>query len=162
MVIKKNSVVELVYKMESASGVMLEERTPEMPAVIICGHGQILPYIEQALMGLKTGATLDLDVPSAKAFGSFVKELITEADRSQFSQAEPLSIGMRFRTKTPDGNEMIVNVIELRDETVILDGNHPLAGQDLQVHLRVLSVRDASQDEIDGQTPVQFDPKKTH
>jgi FKBP-type peptidyl-prolyl cis-trans isomerase SlyD len=133
MKIEKDTVVTLKYKVSDAQGKLLEAAQEPM-AYLHGGYENTLPKIEEALDGQDKGYQTTLVLSAADAFG--------ERDES-------LLVGGQLRGRTPDGREAIFNVLKIKGDTVMLDGNHPWAGQVLQFQLNVLDVRAAIPEEIE-------------
>ena len=149
--IENGASVRLAYVLKDGDGRLLEERTPETALVYVQGRAEILPFLEGALAGQASGARLRLRVPCADAYGPYDPALLTEMDRSRFPPSFAVVVGAKFNTLGPDGKPIVVRVLEVDDESVSLDGNHPLAGLELIFEIHVLDVsRDASGGESGG------------
>lgn len=147
--IQKNSYVTLCYKLCSSQYKVLEERTATDPLIFLQGYGQLLPAVELALEGQVTGFTTSIKLPPYQAYGAYKKELVSEVARDQFAANLDLKFGMKFDTLGPEGQPIVVRILKIEDNLVTLDGNHPLAGQELIFELNVLSVRQASSEELE-------------
>ena len=104
--------------------------------------------LEKALSGLEKGASIDIVVPPEEGFGFKSEEMIFEIDKDMFPEGSILEKGMEFDVDDDDG-ENIITVVELRGEKVLIDKNHPLAGETLKVQAKVLDVRKAMAWEIE-------------
>ncbi len=144
-----NKVVGLVYVLKDSEGELIEERTPEDPLMYIQGADQLLPAVEKAVDGKSVGFTTEVHLKAAEAYGEYDEELVAEVERSEFPKDVNISIGMKFETQGPDGDPVLVEVIEVDDQKIVVDGNHPLAGIDLHFQLEVKSIREATAEEID-------------
>lgn len=147
MRIQADRVVSLVYRMTDTEGRVLDEMTPATPYEYIQGRGQILPALERVLEGKTPGFSGELQLSPRDAYGEFVPALVAEIPRERFPADAELAPGMKFNTTGPSGQSLVVRVIEVDDKNVTLDGNHPLAGMDLIFEVRVIDVRDATEDE---------------
>lgn len=120
----------------------------------ICGRGQILAGLEAKLSGHAAGERFDLLLQPAEAFGEVDPELEMRVPFSEFPDdaREHLKPGVRFRGPHPtvEGREVAYVVREVSDEGVLASGNHPLAGKTLQVACEVLTVREATEEELSG------------
>lgn len=148
MHITKNRVVVFTYRMTDAQGTVLEEATAEAPAAYLHGdYDGIFPKVEAALEGRIAGEEVDVLLPPEDAFGEYDAELV-RVESAELFPAE-VSKGMQFEGTTEDGqHHLIYTVTDVADGQVVVDGNHPLAGQALRVVCRVENVRDASPEEI--------------
>jgi FKBP-type peptidyl-prolyl cis-trans isomerase SlyD len=88
-------------------------------------------------------------VTPVDAYGERNEGLRQELDRSQFDDVEDLGVGMQFRVATEDDQEFVLTIVEVREDVVIVDGNHPLAGVALNFAIKVQDIREATTEEID-------------
>lgn len=143
-------VVSLTWRLEDAQGELID--TLEEPTEFLVGGEDLLPKVEQALLGQYIGAELSLALEPADAFGDYEAELVCFEPRHLFPG--DIEIGMRFEglpegAQTPDmPADAIYTVTELYPEHVVLDGNHPLAGIAIRLSLQVQGVREATEEEI--------------
>jgi FKBP-type peptidyl-prolyl cis-trans isomerase SlyD len=149
MQIGKNTVVALTYKLSSLNGEVLEEAVETSPAVYLQGgYDGIFPRVEAALEGKVAGAELDIVLEPEDAFGEYDAELVRIEPIDVFP--EEVKVGMQLEGASEDGEHvMLYTVTDVADGKVVVDGNHPLAGQSLRLQCVVQSVRAASSEEID-------------
>jgi FKBP-type peptidyl-prolyl cis-trans isomerase SlyD len=147
--IGKDTVVALTYRLTTLDGEMLEETLAESPAVYLQGgYDGIFPRVEAALEGQAAGAELDLVLEPDDAFGEYDAELVRIESIDAFP--EEVKIGMQLEGASEDGEHvMLYTVTDVADGKVVVDGNHPLAGQSLRLQCVVQSVRVASAEEIE-------------
>jgi FKBP-type peptidyl-prolyl cis-trans isomerase SlyD len=152
MRIRKPCVVSLTWQLADAQGAAIDELAE--PVEFFFGGDDLLPKVEEALDGQEIGFEAHLHLEPEHAFGEYHSELVCFEDRKLFpAETEP---GMRFEglpegAVTPDmPDEAIYTVTEVYPSHVVLDGNHPLAGIALRLHLKVRNVREASDDEIEA------------
>ena len=152
MEITPQCVVALTWTLKDTLGEVLDELSE--PVEFLVGGDDLLARIEQALQGHEPGDTLDLHLEPEEAFGDYDERLLYLEPRSLFP-AE-IEEGMTFEglpagaTAAEAPRDLLYTVTEIYPEHVVLDGNHPLAGIALRLHLKVESVREASEDEIGG------------
>ncbi|TDO16483.1 MULTISPECIES: FKBP-type peptidyl-prolyl cis-trans isomerase [Halomonas] len=166
MTIAPQRVVTLHYELSDRDGSVLDDsRNRGKPLEYLHGHGNIMAGLEHALAGQEAGAQLSVTLMPAEAYGLRDAALVREVSRHAFPVAE-LAPGMRFQTPGDDGPE-IVTVLEVHDDVVVIDTNHPLAGEVLHYHLEVLEVRDATRAELakghplpPGTDPAEVEDKK--
>jgi FKBP-type peptidyl-prolyl cis-trans isomerase SlyD len=143
----KNIVVTLDYSVTDPDGALLDEGREAL--VYLHGHDGIFPRIEEALEGRRVGETVVVKLQPAEAFGEYDAELVQVESREDFP--EELEVGMQFEG-APEGSDeeefMLYRVTELTRDKVVLDGNHPLAGQALVFTCTVTALRPASAEEI--------------
>lgn len=151
MEIKEQCVVALTWTLKDTLGEELD--VLEEPVDFLVGGDDLLPAIERALQGHSPGATLDLHLEPEDAFGDYNEKLIFLEPRTLFpAETEE---GMTFeghvlpQSTNPEApKDALYTVTDIYPEHVVLDGNHPLAGIALRLHLKVEGVREASEEEI--------------
>lgn len=148
MQIGKDTVVALTYRLSTLDGELLEEALAESPAVYLQGgYDGIFPRVEAALEGQAAGAELDIVLEPDDAFGEYDAELVRIEPIDAFP--EEVKIGMQLEGASDDGEHvMLYTVTDVADGKVVVDGNHPLAGQSLRLTCVVQSVRPASAEEV--------------
>lgn len=146
--IAKDRVVRLAYRLTDSNGNLIEDRTPGRPFEYLHGRGQIVPAIEKTLEGKTAGFRAELQLSAREGYGDYEPSLVTEVSRAGLPNGAGVRAGMKFNTTGPGGQPLVVRVIEANEQTVTLDGNHPLAGVELIFELRVLDVREASAAEV--------------
>jgi len=147
MTIQQNKVVAMHYSVSDANGNELDSSFGSEPLVFIHGSGSLISGLEQALIGKQAGDKFSVDIAAADAYGERHEELTQAVPRALFEGME-VEVGMRFRAADPDGREQSVIVLDVTDEEVVVDGNHPLSGIDLSFEVEILLVRDATADEL--------------
>ncbi|MCG6657910.1 peptidylprolyl isomerase [Halomonas campisalis] len=147
MIIAPQRVVTLHYELSDEQGSVLDDsRSRDKPLEYLHGHANIMAGLERALEGREVGAELSVTLLPAEAYGLRDEALVQRLSRSAFP-VEELAPGMRFQTPGEDGPE-IVTILEVHEDSVLADANHPLAGHTLRYRLAVLSVREASREEL--------------
>lgn len=148
MLIGKDTVVTLTYQLTTLAGEQLEEATAESPAAYLHGgYDGIFPKVEEALEGKSAGAEVDLVLEPDDAFGEYNAELVRVESIEVFP--EEVHVGMQLEGASEDGQHvMLFTVTDVADGKVVVDGNHPLAGQSLRLQCVVGSVRAASAEEV--------------
>lgn len=135
------------YSLFDAEGELVEQSSPEAPLVVLLGYGDAAPALEQALGGLSVGDERELTLDAADAFGARDAEAIIEVDRADFPP--DLARGDELSADREDGTGVVtLKVLEILDDVVVLDTNHPLSGQRIKLRLFVESVRLASPEEL--------------
>lgn len=138
-VIEKNCLVQMSYTLTDESGAMLQSTEASRPFTYVHGHGQLLPGVERALAGLKVGDEKRLTLPPEQAHGLIDPRALSEIPKGLLPP-EALVPGTELMARKDSGETTLVTVEEVREETVVLNLNHPLAGRTLHVHVRVLQV----------------------
>ncbi len=146
MKIEKDTVVTLKYKVSDAQGKLLEAAAEPM-AYLHGGYENTLPKIEEALDGQEKGYQTTLVLSAEDSFGERDESLLQTMPKKDFPPG--VKVGGQLRGRTADGREAIFNVVKIKGDTVMLDGNHPWAGQTLRFQLNVIDVRAAIPEEIE-------------
>ncbi|SDS73213.1 FKBP-type peptidyl prolyl cis-trans isomerase /Apo-metallochaperone SlyD [Halopseudomonas litoralis] len=148
MQIAANKAVSIEYTLTNDAGEVLDTSAGGEPLVYLHGAGNIIPGLEQALVGKQVGDELKVTVEPENAYGEFSAELVAVLGRNMFEGVDELEEGMQFHASAPDGGMQIVTITALDGDEVTVDGNHPLAGQRLTFEVKVADVRDATEDEL--------------
>jgi FKBP-type peptidyl-prolyl cis-trans isomerase SlyD len=135
----------LRYRVFDAEGEEVEGAGGEIGFVF--GYGTLLPRLEAELEGLTPGATRSVELPPEDAYGERRPELELEVAREEFPS--DVTAGDRFELERDDGSEVVVRVLDVSDLGVIVDFNHPLAGQRVRFEIEALEARAASAEEIE-------------
>lgn len=145
MKIEKNTAVTLRYKVADAQGKLLEESKDPM-VYLHGGYGNTLPKIEEALEGRMPGYQTTLQLQPADAFGLRDEGLVQTIPKNQFPPG--VKVGGQLEGRGEDGHTHVFTVMKIKGDTVMLDGNHPMAGRELRFTITVTEVRAASEEEI--------------
>lgn len=145
--IQKNSVVTMHYTVSTADSVQIDSSREREPMVFLHGHGFLVEGLEDALVGKSVGDQFEVNVPAEKAYGERHDTLVQAVPKTMFEGMD-VEVGMAFRATTDEGEQSVM-IIDMTDDEVIVDGNHPLAGIDLTFDVEILSLRDATAEEID-------------
>jgi len=143
----KPSVVSFHYTLRDSAGSVLDTSAGGEPITYLEGAGQVIDGLDEQLRGVAAGTKQVVEVPAAKAYGERDESQIRTLKRSEVPVEGELNPGDQFKTDT-DAYAPIVTVVDADDENVTLDANHPLAGMDLTFDAEVISVREATADEI--------------
>ncbi|MEJ2594777.1 MAG: FKBP-type peptidyl-prolyl cis-trans isomerase [bacterium] len=155
MKVGKDKVVTLTYELrqQDESGELIQKVEKKRPFVHLFGAGTLLPAFEDNLKGLVPGDEFGFHLTSDEAYGQSSGEAIIEVDKSIFEidgkiDEDILSLGNTVAMQDGDGNPINGIVMDIREKTVLMDFNHPLAGQDLYFSGTILEVRDATEEEV--------------
>lgn len=147
MQIGKNKVATIDYTLTNSAGQVLDTSKGGQPLTYLHGVGGIIPGLETALEGKSAGEQIVVTIPPEQAYGTRNEQLVQDVPRKMFQGVENIAAGMQFRAQGPQGSQ-IVTVVGVQDDNVKIDANHPLAGVTLNFDVNVVSVRDATQDEL--------------
>jgi FKBP-type peptidyl-prolyl cis-trans isomerase SlyD len=149
MTIKENSAVSFHYTLTDDAGQQIDSSAGQDPLAYLHGAGNIIPGLENALEGKAVGDQLNVSVSAEEGYGPVQQELIQDVPRSAFQGVESIEIGMQFEAQTGQGGAVPVTVTAVTEETVTVDGNHPLAGKSLNFDVTIEAVRDATAEELE-------------
>ena len=146
MKIQDKSYVAIEYTLSLDSGETIDQ-SGETPFGFVCGTGQVIPGLEQGLMDREKGDKLQLTVAPADGYGEFRPDMLRDIPKSQFPPGMELQTGMPFEAQSPQG-PLRFTIKEVKDDAIVADFNHPLAGQTLHFDITISDVRDASPEEM--------------
>ncbi|HOX33375.1 MAG TPA: peptidylprolyl isomerase [Spirochaetales bacterium] len=148
MVIEKNRVVTIDYKLQDTEGEVLDSSEGAEPLVYLHGNDNIIAGLEKHLLGKKAGDDVDCLVPAVEAYGERDNALVFTVPKSEFGPEAELEIGAQFEAHG-EGGAQIVTVVAIDGDEVTIDANHPLAGEDLHFTVKVVDVREATAEELE-------------
>ncbi|OUR63859.1 peptidylprolyl isomerase [Methylophaga sp. 42_25_T18] len=147
MKVAENKVVLIDYKLTDNEGAVIDTSEGAGPLAYIHGAGNIIEGLEEALLGKEAGDDVQASIEPAKAYGERNEDMQQEVPKELFGGVDNIEIGMQFQSDTEQGPVM-VTVIEINEEMVVVDGNHPLAGTHLNFDVTIREVREASEEEL--------------
>lgn len=140
MRIKKGSRVTFHYELRDEDGTLIDSTFDKEPVIYIQGEGEIIQGLEEFLEGEEPGFEAKVTIPPEKAYGVKSDDLIVYAGPENFDDNVEIEIGSSVETEDPEGNTVLFRIIEIEDDKVYLDGNHPLADKTLDYKVEVLEV----------------------
>jgi FKBP-type peptidyl-prolyl cis-trans isomerase SlyD len=146
MKIGKEKVVSIHYTLKDNEGTTLDSSVGDQPLLYIHGIGNLIPGMEEGLEGKTKGDKIEIKVSPEKGYGVRDERMIQKMPRSAFGD-QKVEVGMQFNAGTKNGQQ-VVTVTKVEMDGITIDGNHALAGVDLNFSVEVLDVRDASKDEL--------------
>lgn len=155
MSISVNKMVTLSYilKADNKSGEIIEQTTVESPLQFVYGVGMMLPMFESNLSGLKQDDNFEMTLEAKDAYGEIDDTAIVDLEKDIFLidgvfEAERFAVGSQIPMQTADGHRLNGTVVDVTDDTVKMDFNHPLAGTTLYFEGKIIEVRDATEEEL--------------
>lgn len=146
MHIAMNTVVSITYELRDTDGNILES-TSEPVTYLHGGYDNIFPKVEEELHDKKVGDTVTLVLEPADAFGDYDEELVQIEPVSAFP-VDKLEVGMQFEGEDPTGDVVLYTITDIGDGKVVVDGNHPWAGERVNFTCTVTEIRAATKEEI--------------
>ena len=141
-------VVSMDYKL-TVDGEVLDTSDGIGPLQFLAGYGNIVPGLEREMIGMKIGESKDVVVKPEDGYGEFDDEAFMEVPRSEFPTDMEIEEGVELNVTDEDGQNQYARVESLTAETVRLDFNHPLAGAELHFNVKVVALRDPTEEELD-------------
>ena len=148
MQITADMVVSIDYTLTDDQGTVIDSSEGRGPLAYLHGKNNIIPGLENALEGKSKGDSLQVKVSPAEGYGERSDELTQEIPKQMFEGNDDIQVGMQFQTMTESGPQ-VVTVTKVDEETVTVDGNHPLAGENLNFDVTIVDIREASAEELD-------------
>jgi len=147
MQIEQDTVVSFDYTLRNNDGEVLDTSEGREPLTYLHGHQNIVPGLEKAIEGAAEGEELSVSVSPEDGYGQYHEELVQTVPMDIFQGVEKVEPGMRFQAQSQAG-PMLVTVKEVSDEEVVVDGNHELAGKDLNFEVAIRDIRKATEEEV--------------
>jgi FKBP-type peptidyl-prolyl cis-trans isomerase SlyD len=148
MQVEKNKVVAFHYALRTDSGKIFDSTTARKPLLILVGHNQVIPGLENALMGMKIGDKKNGKIEPKDAYGLISEKSVKAYPRKLIPDNISLKEGQVLRGKKKNGQFMKVVVKSYNETKVVLDLNHPLAGKSVSYKIKVVNIREATQEEL--------------
>jgi peptidylprolyl isomerase len=137
---KTGDTVRVHYKGSLSDGTVFDTSRNRDPLEVTLGSGQLIPGFENAVLGMETGEERRVTIPAEDAYGPRREELILEVPRGRFPPDIEPEVGKQLRM-TQEGHDFVVVVQDVKEDSVTLDANHPLAGKELIFELELVEVR---------------------
>jgi len=139
-VVKSGDTVKINYKVSLEDGLVVDSSTVDAPLQFTIGSGQIIPGVENAVLGMKVGDADTVTVIPEEAYGPRRDEMIGQVKRTDFPPEIELEIGRQLSMPQPNGGFLPVKIVAMDDSMVTLDANHPLAGETLTFELELIEI----------------------
>ncbi|MES0490642.1 MAG: peptidylprolyl isomerase [Leptospirales bacterium] len=147
MKIENEKFVTIEYTLKNDEGNVIDTTEGKDPLPYVHGTGHLLAGLENALEGKVSGESVDVKLAPEQGYGAVLEDRIFDVPKSDMESIENLKEGMTLHAQTPNGVETFI-ILQIGDETIKVDGNHPLAGQNLHFAVTVSEVRDATEKEL--------------
>ena len=132
--------VRIHYSGKLTDGTLFDSSDGGDPLEFKIGENTIIPKLELSVVGMNVGDKATIEIDTADAYGPRMDEAVQSVERSMIPDDVDLTVGGQLQATAPDGKQLILTVLELHHETVTLDGNHPLAGQDLVFDIELVEI----------------------
>ena len=147
MKITKNTVVTMHYAVSDSEDTLIDSSYDHQPLAMIQGTGYMIKGLEVALEGHQKGDKFEVSVIADDAYGQRHDGFVQTVPKEMFAGIDDLQVGSQLRATTDEGEQTVI-VVEMSDDSITVDGNHPLAGIDLKFDIEILDVREATEEEL--------------
>ena len=141
MAAQQGDTVKVHYTGRLDDGSVFDSSAGGAPLEFTIGGGQMIPGFEQGVVGMAAGEARTVIIAADQAYGIYQPQGVIEVPRSDIPASIPLEVGMQLQATGRDGRPAYMTVLELSDDRVKLDGNHPLAGKDLTFDLQLVEIQ---------------------
>jgi FKBP-type peptidyl-prolyl cis-trans isomerase SlyD len=147
MQITQDAVVLIHYTLTDDSGKTIDSSAGGEPLAYLHGNGNLIPGLEKALEGKQTGDQVNVKIAPADGYGEYDKQLVQRVPKRALKGIGNVYVGMQLQAQSEHGARA-VTVTQVAGDMVTIDGNHPLAGQNLNFDVKIEDVRAASEEEL--------------
>jgi len=137
---KQGDTVKVHYNGMLDDGTLFETSQTCGPLQFTIGKCEVLPGIEQAVIGMRPGESKTVRIPADKAYGPYLPEKVKTIPRYKFPEEMKPEIGVQYQMRQLDGETLVYVVTDVSESDVAMDSNHPLAGKDLTFEIRLLEI----------------------
>lgn len=138
--VKENDKVKVHYTGKLTTGQIFDSSLEREPIEVTLGQGQLIPGFEKELVNMEVNEKKTITVPKEEAYGDIMKELFHEIKKSELPEDIKPEIGMMLVAQNPDGTENQLRITDVKEESIVIDANHVLAGQDLTFELELVAI----------------------
>ncbi|MCF1192100.1 peptidylprolyl isomerase [Mangrovimonas sp. AS39] len=138
--VKEDDTVKVHYTGKLKNGQVFDTSLQREPLEFTLGQGMLIPGFENAVVGMEVNEKKTTEIPMDQAYGDINKELFHRVERNQLPQDITPELGMGLTSRSEDGREHQFKIVDVKDDHIIVDGNHPLAGQDLTFELELVEI----------------------
>lgn len=139
--VKENDTVRVHYTGKLVTGEVFDSSLEREPLEVTLGEGSLIPGFEKGLIDMVVEEKKTITIPKEEAYGEIRRELFQELGKDQLPEDITPEVGMGLVARGEDGKERQLRVAEVRDTTIVIDANHPLAGQDLVFDLELVEIK---------------------
>lgn len=137
---KSGDKVKVHYTGTLNNGQVFDSSKERDPLEFTLGTGMVIAGFDAAVTGLEPGETVTKTIPVDEAYGPYQEEMVADIEKQNIPADFELEVGQRLQMQTPSGEAMAVTITDMKEGVVTLDGNHPLAGQDLTFELELVEI----------------------
>lgn len=138
--VNTGDTVRIHYSGKLKDGTLFDTSEGRDPVELKVGDNQFIPVIETSVVGMSVGDQATVEIAAEDAFGPHRPEAVQTLERTQIPEGVDLAVGAQVQATTPEGQQLVLKIVELDDTSVTLDGNHPLAGEDLVFEIELVEI----------------------
>jgi peptidylprolyl isomerase len=138
--VKTGDTVQVHYTGKLETGELFDTSRERDPLQFTLGSGQLIPGFENAVIGMNIGDVKTIQIPSQEAYGPYMEEMKMTVDKAKIPEDMELQVGMGLTLRGADDRKLNVTVIDIAENTVTMDANHPLAGKDLIFDIELVKI----------------------
>lgn len=139
--VKENDTVKVHYTGKLENGQIFDSSLEREPLEITLGQGMLIPGFEKGILSMKVNEKKTINIPKEHAYGEVQEELLQPVPKENLPQEIKPEVGMGLISKNPDGSERQLRIAEVNEDHIVVDANHPLAGQDLIFDLELIEIK---------------------
>ena len=147
LLVGDNLVVNMHYKLTDNDGNVIDNSEGKEPLAYLHGAKNLIPGLENALVGKAEGEDVKVQIAPVDGYGDVNPDLIQTVTKESFQGVDKIEEGMGFESQGPDGSIQNIVIKKVVGNKILVDGNHPLAGMDLNFDVKIVSIREASDEE---------------
>ncbi|WP_372974270.1 peptidylprolyl isomerase [Muriicola sp.] len=139
--VKANDTIKVHYTGKLTDGQVFDSSLEREPLEVTLGQGSLIPGFEKGLIDMEVDEEKTIVIPKEEAYGEVREELFQKVSKSDLPENINPEVGMGLMATRPDGSEQQLRVVDVQEEHIVIDANHPLAGQDLIFDLTLVEIK---------------------
>lgn len=132
--------VSVHYTGKLDDGTVFDSSRGREPLAFTIGEGMLIPGFEKAVVGMSPGESAEVRIPADEAYGPYRQELLSRVSREDFPAEITPEVGLQLEATSDEGDRMLVTITEVDEQSILIDGNHPLAGQTLNFSIQLMEI----------------------
>ena len=146
-IVNNDLVIAMDYSL-SVDGKVIDSSAEREPLEFLQGHGNIIPGLEREVLGMKIGESKEVIVSPAEGYGDTEEDVFMEVPTNQFPKNIPLEVGTEIQIENEEGDPAYARIDKIENNMAQLNFNHPLAGKELHFAIKIITIRDPSEEEL--------------